>query len=81
MFCNRFQVFTREGCANADEIIGLFKTKELDVEVIDVISRRGDYLAQKNGIMKLPTVLVLDNKGNSLDRLYVLREIKELINS
>ena len=75
---NQFQLFTSDRCSASEEIISFLKNKNANLEIIDVMSKEGHFLAQKEGITQLPTVRVLDSKGKALDRLFLLKELQEL---
>lgn len=79
MESGRYQLFIKEGCAKCQEIVEFMGKSPLNTEVIDVASRNGFELSQKQNIMKLPTVLVLDSKEEAIDRLYTLYELQKTI--
>jgi len=77
MVDNKYQVFVKEGCSKCQEIVDFMKSSNLNTQIIDVSTKEGFILSQKNKILKLPTVIMLDKKNNVIDLVYTLKEFQE----
>jgi hypothetical protein len=62
-----------------DKSVIEFSRKQVFLRVFQDTEPEGDRLARKFGVRGFPTIIVLDSKGNEIDRIFGERSAPELI--
>jgi len=77
---NKYQLFVTEDCPRCKELMKFMQNSKLNTEIIDVASKDGFLLAQKQAIKKIPSVVLLDSDDKAVDIFFTLKEIQGLFN-
>lgn len=76
---NKLIMFTASWCSNCQVVKASLEDNNVSYTTVDVDTSEGEELAKQNGVRGLPTVLVVDDKGEEVRRIVGLQPAAEYV--
>lgn len=72
-----YQLFIKPGCSSCKSMLTFLSEKNAKSNIIDISTKEGFISSSYQEIMKLPTVILLDDNNKAIDRMYTIKELQE----